>query len=69
MKKVSVAAEEARIAVRKHRHDVLGVARKHKDSLGKDDMYRLEEELTKLTNDSVKKIGEQADRKTKELSK
>ena len=69
VKKVSVAAEEARIAVRKHRHDVLGVARKHKDSLGKDDMYRLEEELTKLTNDSVKKIGEQADRKTKELSK
>lgn len=37
------------MALRKHRHDVLGVARKNKDALSKDEAFLLEEELTKQT--------------------
>ena len=68
-KQVSAAAEEAKIAARKHRHDMLAKARKLKDSLSKDAMFRLEEDLTKVTNDMVKRIGEETEKKTKEVLK
>lgn len=68
-KKAAAAAEEARVAVRKHRHDALALAKKAKDDLSKDEMYALEEELTKLTNASVKKIQEEQDKKVKEVTK
>ncbi len=63
------AGEEAKIALRKHRHDVLGAARKSKDGLTKDDAFLLEEELTKLTKAAEKKVTEEVERKTKEVSK
>merc|ERR1711991_735710 len=68
-KQVAAVAEEAKIAARKHRHDVLGLARKHKDSLGKDVLFRLEEELTRMTNAAVKRITEEADKKTKDVTR
>lgn len=84
-KRVAAAAEEARVAgecsmwclcacslwqtVRKHRHDALKAAQKHKDAFSKDEMFRLEEELTKLTNAAVKQIGVDCDKKTADVSK
>ena len=89
-KRVADAGEEAKIALRKHRHDVLGIARKNKDSaLSKDEAFLLEEELTKLTKveekktkktsyvlisfvlvqAAEKKVVEEIERKTKEVSK
>jgi ribosome recycling factor len=68
-KRVTDAGEEAKVALRKHRHEVLGAARKAKDALSKDDMFRLEEELTKQTKAAEKAVSEQIDRKTKEVLK
>jgi ribosome recycling factor len=66
---VTSTGEEAKVAVRKHRHDVLGAARKKKDGISKDEMFRLEEELTKLTNAAVKQITDEQTRKIKDVTK
>ncbi len=68
-KRAADAGEEAKVALRKHRHDVLGVARKNKDALSKDDAFLLEEELTKLTKAAEKKVAEEVEKKTKEVTK
>ncbi len=66
-KRVTDSGEEAKVALRKHRHDLLAALRKSKDALSKDDMFRLEEELTKLTKLAEKKVADEVDKKTKEV--
>lgn len=68
-KQVGEAGEAAKVAVRKHRHDALAVARKAKESLSKDDMFALEEELTKQTKAAEKQIQEACEKKAKEVTK
>ncbi len=55
--------------MRKHRHDMLKLAQKNKDSFTKDELYQLDEELTKMTNAAVKTITSDQERKTNEVSK
>ena len=68
-KEVQKMGEDSKVVVRKHRQDVLNSLRKKKDDFSKDALFKLEEDLTKMTNDVVKKIGELSDRKANEVKK
>jgi ribosome recycling factor len=67
-KKVKETSEKAKQILRGHRHDVLKLA-KNGSTFSKDEMYRLEENLTKITQDYVKLITTETDNKVNSVMK
>ncbi|NJM50585.1 MAG: ribosome recycling factor [Sphingomonadales bacterium] len=68
-KLVSQYAEKARVAVRNVRRDGMDMikADENKKEIGEDDRKRLETEVQKLTDDTVKAIDDAAEAKEKEI--
>lgn len=69
VKKVSELSELAKKIMRSHRHDLLKASQKNKDAFSKDELFKLEENLTKLTNEAVKQVTTEQERKAKDLLK
>lgn len=69
-KEVGKDAESAKIAVRNIRRDALDVLRKQQKQadLSEDDLHRLENDLQKVTDQSIKTIDEIAQAKSEEIT-
>ncbi len=69
VKMVRKMAEEARVAIRNIRRDVLDDLKKMKKEgeIAEDDFFRAQDEVQKITDDHVKKIDEILEKKEKEI--
>ena len=69
VKTVKHMAEDARIRVRAVRHEGIDAVKKGQKAgeLTEDDLHRLEKEIQKLTDESVKSINEHVERKEVEI--
>jgi ribosome recycling factor len=69
VKLASKYAEESRISVRAHRHDVLDQAKKleKEHDLSEDDLERFKKEIQKLTDDYCAKVDEILEQKKKDI--
>ncbi len=61
-------AEETRIKIRHVRKDVLDELKRYKDTMAKDDQFRLEKEVQKLTDEAVKFVNEALSAKEKDIN-
>lgn len=69
VKVVGVKAEDARIAIRNIRRDVIRDLREYEDEklITEDDLHRGEEKVQEITNDFINKIDEVCERKESEI--
>jgi len=69
MKLVNKMAEESRVAIRNIRRDVMERLRKMKKAkeISEDDMYRLQDELQRITDSHIEEVDEVREGKEKEI--
>jgi ribosome recycling factor len=62
--------EQARISLRKNRDEVISdIDKKEKEGgMGKDEHFKLKQEVQKITDEANKKFGEQFEKKEKEIT-